>query len=117
MSIKKISYDSAGVNIAAGNKLVDSIKPYVKNTNRSGVMGNIGGFGGLFDVKLNYKDPILVSATDGVGTKLKIAIEADIVVLLVKIWLLCVLVGCTRCRYDFDYYTCVKLNKIRHKKL
>ena len=68
------AYKAAGVDIAAGDELVEKIKPFAKMTNRLGVMGGLGGFGALFDLKkLNYKDPILVSSTDGVGTKLKIA--------------------------------------------
>ena len=71
-----LSYSDAGVDIDAGNELVERIKPNIKRTNRAGVMSTIGGFGGLFDLKAaGFKDPILVAATDGVGTKLKIAIE------------------------------------------
>lgn len=70
------AYKDAGVDIAAGNALVERIKPAIQNTFRSGSMANIGGFGALFDLKATgYTDPILVSATDGVGTKIKIAIE------------------------------------------
>ncbi len=72
-----ITYRDAGVDIDAGNTLVEQIKPLVKATQRKGADGDIGGFGGLFDLKATgYKDPVLVAATDGVGTKLKIAIES-----------------------------------------
>ena len=71
---EKTSYKDAGVDIDKANTFVDVIKPLIKTTFRSEVMGGIGGFGGLFHLdKIKYKDPILVSSTDGVGTKLKIA--------------------------------------------
>ena len=71
-----ITYADAGVDIDAGNELVERIKPAAKRTTRSGVMAGLGGFGALFDLKdAGYKDPILVAATDGVGTKLRIAID------------------------------------------
>ena len=71
-----ITYKSAGVDIDAGDALVKKISPLAHATKRAGVMGGLGGFGGLFDLKAEgFKDPILVSGTDGVGTKLKIAID------------------------------------------
>ena len=74
-----LSYKQAGVDIDAGNELVEKIKPLVKSTRRIGADGEIGGFGGLFDLKATgLKDPILVAANDGVGTKLRIAIETGI---------------------------------------
>ncbi len=73
-----LSYADAGVDIDAGNALVENIKPIVKSTARPGSDTEIGGFGGLFDLKAaGFSDPILVAANDGVGTKLKIAIDAD----------------------------------------
>lgn len=78
-SKQTINYKSAGVDIDAGERLVDMIKPMCKSTQRAGVLGGIGGFGGLFDLKAaGYNDPVLVSGTDGVGTKLRIAIETGI---------------------------------------
>jgi phosphoribosylformylglycinamidine cyclo-ligase len=72
-----LSYKQAGVDIDAGNALVDAIKPAVRSTRRPGADGEIGGFGGLFDLKAaGFTDPVLVAANDGVGTKLRIAIEA-----------------------------------------
>ncbi|ANT59031.1 phosphoribosylformylglycinamidine cyclo-ligase [Salipiger sp. CCB-MM3] len=71
-----ITYADAGVDIDAGNALVERIKPAAKRTSRSGTMSGLGGFGALFDLKgAGYEDPILVAATDGVGTKLRIAID------------------------------------------
>ena len=72
-----LTYSDAGVDIDAGNLLVEKIKPAVRSTRRPGADGEIGGFGGLFDLKAaGFSDPILVAANDGVGTKLKIAIDA-----------------------------------------
>ncbi|GLQ18599.1 phosphoribosylformylglycinamidine cyclo-ligase [Maritalea porphyrae] len=74
-----LSYRDAGVDIDAGNELVERIKPAVKSTKRPGSDTEIGGFGGLFDLKAaGFKDPILVAANDGVGTKLKIAIDSGV---------------------------------------
>jgi phosphoribosylformylglycinamidine cyclo-ligase len=74
-----LTYRAAGVDIAAGDALVDAIKPLARATERAGVMGGLGGFGALFDLKAaGFVDPVLVSGTDGVGTKLKIAIETGI---------------------------------------
>src|SRR5947209_401468 len=72
----RLDYRAAGVDIEAGDALVEAIKPLAKATTRAGVMGGLGGFGALFDLKAaGFNDPVLVSSTDGVGTKLKIAVE------------------------------------------
>ena len=72
------SYEKAGVNLEAGYDVVRRIKKHVASTNRPGVMGNIGAFGGMFDLaSLGYREPVLVSGTDGVGTKLKLAFAMD----------------------------------------
>ena len=74
-----LSYADAGVDITAGNDLVDLIKPLAKSTRRRGADAALGGFGGLFDLKAcGFKDPVLVAANDGVGTKLRLAIDAGI---------------------------------------
>ena len=73
-----LSYRDAGVDIDAGEALVAAIKPIAQATRRPGVLDQIGGFGALFEVPKNYREPILVSGTDGVGTKLKLAIELGI---------------------------------------
>lgn len=71
--IKGLSYEASGVDIAAGDRLVDAIKPLAAATSRSGCTAELGMFGGLFDMKAaGYIDPLLVSGTDGVGTKLKV---------------------------------------------
>ena len=76
MADKGLTYAGAGVDIDAGNRMVELIKPLVRSTARPGADAEIGGFGGLFDLKRSgFADPVLVAATDGVGTKLKIAIE------------------------------------------
>lgn len=74
-----LTYADAGVDIDAGNTLVEKIKPLVRSTRRPGADGEIGGFGGVFDLKAaGFSDPVLVAANDGVGTKLKVAIEANL---------------------------------------
>ena len=78
MSERSVTYKDSGVDIAAGNSFVNLIKPLVKATSRPGVLADIGGFGGLFSLDTTkYKNPVLVSGTDGVGTKLKVAFMAD----------------------------------------
>jgi phosphoribosylformylglycinamidine cyclo-ligase len=79
MPMSKLTYADAGVSIDEGNAMVEDIKPLVRATARAGADAEIGGFGGLFDLKAaGFKDPILVAANDGVGTKVKIAIETGI---------------------------------------
>jgi phosphoribosylformylglycinamidine cyclo-ligase len=79
MTRKGLTYAAAGVDIDAGNRMVELIKPLVKATARRGADAEIGGFGGLFDLKrAGFRDPVLVAGTDGVGTKVKIAIETGI---------------------------------------
>jgi phosphoribosylformylglycinamidine cyclo-ligase len=80
MAATGLTYADAGVDIDAGDALVDRIKPAARATDRPGTMGALGGFGALFDLKAaGFRDPILVAATDGVGTKLKIAIDTGLV--------------------------------------
>ncbi len=73
-----LSYKDAGVDIEAGNQLVDRIKDVARATKRSEVVSNLGGFGAMFELPTGYKEPVLVSGTDGVGTKLRLAIDANI---------------------------------------
>jgi len=110
-----LTYADAGVDIDAGNALVGKIGPLAAKTTRTGVMGAIGGFGGLFDLKAaGYDDPILVSATDGVGTKLKIAIETghhdtigtDLVAMCVND----LIVQGAEPLFFLDYFACGKLD-------
>jgi phosphoribosylformylglycinamidine cyclo-ligase len=78
MAHRSLTYRDSGVDIDAGNELVHRLKRIVKATHRPGVMGGLGGFGGLFDLKAcGYRDPLLVASTDGVGTKLKVATELN----------------------------------------
>ncbi len=74
--MSQISYKDAGVDIDAGNSFVDNIKPIVKSTFTSNVLGGIGSFAGAFELPTGYKEPVMLAATDGVGTKLKLAIDS-----------------------------------------
>jgi len=112
---EKLTYATAGVSVDAGNDLVERIKPYVRATRRSGADAEIGGFGGVFDLKATgYKDPVLVSGTDGVGTKLKIAFDTGIHdyvgVDLVAMSVNDLLVQGAEPLYFLDYYACSKLD-------
>ncbi|HQS67092.1 MAG TPA: phosphoribosylformylglycinamidine cyclo-ligase [Sulfuricurvum sp.] len=76
--MSQISYKDAGVDIDAGNSFVENIKPLVKSTKIPGVLGGIGSFAGAFELPVGYKEPVMLAATDGVGTKLKLAIDSGI---------------------------------------
>ncbi len=104
-----LSYRDAGVDIDAGNSLIERIKPHAKRTSRPGVMGGLGGFGALFEVPLDrYKQPVLVSGTDGVGTKLKLAMEMNkhdtIGIDLVAMCVNDLIVGGAEPLFFLDYY-------------
>jgi len=110
-----LTYADSGVDIDAGNRLVDLIKPMVRATARSGTEAEIGGFGGLFDLKAaGFKDPVLVAATDGVGTKVKIAIETGlhggIGIDLVAMSVNDLVVQGAEPLFFLDYFACGKLD-------
>ncbi|MBF0265120.1 MAG: phosphoribosylformylglycinamidine cyclo-ligase [Gammaproteobacteria bacterium] len=112
---KSLSYKDAGVDIDAGNSLIDKIKPYAKSTLRDGVLGGLGGFGALFEIPLDrYKKPVLVSGTDGVGTKLKLAMEMNkhdtIGIDLVAMCVNDLIVQGAEPLFFLDYYATGKLN-------
>jgi phosphoribosylformylglycinamidine cyclo-ligase len=109
-----LTYAQAGVDIDAGNRMVDLIKPLVRATARAGADAEIGGFGGLFDLKrAGFSDPVLVAATDGVGTKVKIAIETGrhetIGIDLVAMSVNDLVVQGAEPLFFLDYYACGKL--------
>jgi phosphoribosylformylglycinamidine cyclo-ligase len=111
---KPLSYKDAGVDIDAGDALVERIKPLAKKTLRDGVLAGIGGFGALFEVPKNYREPVLVSGTDGVGTKLKLAFEWNIHntvgIDLVAMSVNDVLVQGAEPLFFLDYFACGKLD-------
>ncbi|MCW5619024.1 MAG: phosphoribosylformylglycinamidine cyclo-ligase [Nitrosomonas sp.] len=109
-----LSYREAGVDIDAGDRLVQNIKPFAKRTLRPEVLTGIGGFGALFEISKNYRDPVLVSGTDGVGTKLKLAFQLNkhesIGIDLVAMSVNDILVLGAEPLFFLDYFACGKLN-------
>ena len=109
-----LTYRDAGVDIDAGDELVERIKPYARRTMRPGVLAGIGGFGALFEVPKGYREPVLVSGTDGVGTKLKLAFELSrhdtIGVDLVAMSVNDILTLGAEPLYFLDYFACGKLD-------
>lgn len=111
---QSITYRDAGVDIQAGDELVERIKPFAKKTLRAEVLEGIGGFGSLFEVPKKYKEPILVSGTDGVGTKLKLAFELNkhdtVGIDLVAMSVNDILVQGAEPLFFLDYFACGKLD-------
>ena len=113
-STVSLSYRDAGVDIDAGDALVEAIKPFCRRTHREGVLGGIGGFGGLFEISKKYQEPVLVSGTDGVGTKLKLAFALDkhdtVGIDLVAMSVNDILVQGAEPLFFLDYFACGKLD-------
>jgi len=111
---KSLTYRDAGVDIDAGDRLVENIKPYAKKTLRPEVLAGIGGFGALCRIPAKYREPVLVSGTDGVGTKLKLAFELDrhdtIGIDLVAMSVNDILVQGAEPLFFLDYFACGKLD-------
>ena len=113
--MQRSDYEAAGVSIDRGNELVASIKPLVRATQRAEVLGELGGFGALFDLSATkYRQPVLVSGTDGVGTKIKLAIELDrhdtIGIDLVAMCVNDILVQGAEPLFFLDYFACSRLD-------
>jgi phosphoribosylformylglycinamidine cyclo-ligase len=113
-SASALTYRDAGVDIDAGEQLVKNIKPLAKKTNRPGLLGGLGGFGALFEIPKTFKNPVLVTGTDGVGTKLKLANELNrhdtIGIDLVAMSVNDILVQGAEPLFFLDYFSCGKLN-------
>lgn len=111
---QSLSYRDAGVDIDAGDALVNAIKPFAKRTMREGVLGGIGGFGALFEISKKYQNPVLVSGTDGVGTKLKLAFQLNrhdtVGIDLVAMSVNDILVQGAEPLFFLDYFSCGKLD-------
>jgi phosphoribosylformylglycinamidine cyclo-ligase len=114
MTQESLSYRDAGVDMDAGDELVERIKPLARKTLRDGVLAGIGGFGALFEVPKKYKEPVLVSGTDGVGTKLKLAFELKrhdtVGIDLVAMSVNDILVQGAEPLFFLDYFACGKLH-------
>jgi phosphoribosylformylglycinamidine cyclo-ligase len=110
---KPLTYRDAGVDIDAGEQLVANIKPFAKRTLREGVLAGIGGFGAMFEISRNYREPVLVSGTDGVGTKLKLAFQLNrhdtIGVDLVAMSVNDILTSGAEPLFFLDYFACGRL--------
>lgn len=114
MNQNSLSYRDAGVDIDKGDALVERIKPFAAKTTRAGVLGGLGGFGGLFALDTKYREPVLVSGTDGVGTKLKLAFQMQrhhtIGIDLVAMCVNDILVQGAEPLFFLDYFACGKLD-------